>query len=90
MSVRIQVVLNEQEAARFKSQAQKESKSMSAWLRDAGRKMLETNKPYQSLTEATSLKDFFKKCNKRERGKEPDWEEHKKLIVESMQGHSRP
>lgn len=90
MSVRIQVVLNEQEAARFKSQAQKESKSMSAWLRDAGRKMLETNKPHQSLTDATSLKDFFRKCNERERGKEPDWEEHKKLIFEGMQGHSRP
>jgi hypothetical protein len=90
MSVRVQVVLNEQEAARFKSQAQKESKSMSAWLRDAGRKMLETNKQWQSLTDATSLKDFFQKCTERERGKEPDWEEYKKLVLEGMQGPNRP
>ena len=90
MSVRVQVLLDEQEAARFKSQAQKESKSMSAWLRDAGRKILETNKQWQSLTDAKSLEDFFKKCNERERGKEPDWKEHKRLLLEGMQGPHRP
>ena len=36
MSVRVQVILNEDEATRFKSQARKESKSLSAWLREAG------------------------------------------------------
>ena len=43
MSVRVQVILNEEEAARFKAQAGKESKSLSAWLREAGQKMLEMN-----------------------------------------------
>ena len=43
MSVRVQVMLEEDEAARFRSQSMKESKSLSAWLRDAGRKMLETD-----------------------------------------------
>ncbi|MDY6987364.1 MAG: hypothetical protein SWQ30_04835 [Thermodesulfobacteriota bacterium] len=63
---------------------------MSAWLRDAGRKRLETNKEWQSLTDTKSLKDFFRNCNERERGKEPDWVEHKELILEGMQGHNRP
>ncbi|MDY6951190.1 MAG: hypothetical protein SWE60_06745 [Thermodesulfobacteriota bacterium] len=63
---------------------------MSAWLQDAGRKRLETKKEWQSLTDTTSLKEFFRKCNERERGKEPDWEEHKSLILEGMQGRNRP
>ena len=40
MSVRVQVILGEEEAAKFKFQAQKESKALSAWLREAGKKML--------------------------------------------------
>ena len=75
MSVRIQVILGEEEAARFRLQAKKESKSLSAWLREAGNIMLELGK-IQPLTDTGSLKRFFKRCNKREKGMEPDWEDH--------------
>jgi len=90
MSVRIQVVLNEEEAARFKSQAQKESKSLSAWLRDAGRKVLEMSQKAQPLTDPNALKIFFERCNQREKGTEPDWEEHKRVILEGIQAGNRP
>ena len=90
MSVRIQVILDEEEAARFKSQAIRESKSLSAWLRDAGRKVLKMDSQEQSLSELDHLKKFFKKCNERERGTEPDWEEHKKLIEEGFSGKHKP
>lgn len=90
MSVRVQVILEEKEAARFKAQALKESKSLSAWLREAGSKMLETNQQRQPLTNSDSLKFFFQKCNQREHGTEPDWEEHKRLVLEGFQAGKRP
>ena len=90
MSVRVQVILKEDEAARFKSQAMKESKSLSAWLRDAGNKMLDIEHSRQSLTDPDSLKKFFQECNQREQGVEPDWEDHKRLILEGFQSIHKP
>ena len=90
MSVRVQVILDEEEATRFKSQAMKESKSLSAWLRDAGKKMIEINQQQQRLTDPDSLKRFFQKCDEREDGKEPDWEDHKRLILDSYQAGNKP
>jgi len=89
MSVRVQVILAEEEAARFKAQAMKESKSLSAWLRDAGRRMLEDNRQFQSLADTESLNRFFQKCDEREKGVEPDWEEQKKLIQEGFQAGNK-
>lgn len=89
MSVRVQVILDEKEATRFKSQAMKESKSLSAWLRDAGKKMIEANRQ-QRLTDPDSLKRFFQICDEMENGIEPDWEDHKKLILDSYQSGNRP
>jgi len=83
MSVRVQVILNEEEVTRFKSQAMKESKSLSAWLRDAGKKMIEINRRQQRLTDPDSLNRFFRKCNERENGVEPDWEDHKRFLLDS-------
>ncbi len=84
MSVRVQVILAEEEAARFKSQAAKEKKSLSAWLRDAGKKVLSISQQ-QSLKDPKSLQRFFKACREREKGVEPDWDDHKKLLLESYQ-----
>lgn len=90
MSVRIQVILDEKEATRFKSQAVKESKSLSAWLRDAGNKMIEISRQQQRLTDPDCLKQFFQKCDQGTNGVEPDWEDHKKLILDSYQAGNRP
>jgi hypothetical protein len=90
MSVRVQVILDEKEATRFRSQAVKESKSLSAWLRDAGKKMLEIQSQQLRLTDPVSLQHFFKECDDREKGVELDWEDHKKLILDSYQAANRP
>jgi hypothetical protein len=90
MSVRVQVILDEEEMTRFKSQAMKESKSLSAWLRDAGKKMIELNRQQQRLTDLDTLKGFFRKCDERENGAEPDWEDHKRLILDSYQAGNKP
>lgn len=90
MSVRVQVILDEKEATRFKSQAMKESKSLSAWLRDAGKQMIALNRQQQRLTDPDSLNRFFRKCDERENGVEPDWEDHKRLILDSYQAGNKP
>lgn len=82
MSIKAQVILDEEEALRFRTQARKESKSLSAWLRDAGRIVLEMHRDQGTLHTADAVKKFFQECNKREAGTEPDWEEQKKLILE--------
>lgn len=89
MTVRIQVIVDEEEAARFKSAALRESKSMSAWLRDAGRNQLADRKR-RPLDTPAELKKFFTERNKKERGREPDWEEQKTLILRGYQGSNRP
>ena len=84
MSVRVQVILDEEEAAKFRSRAARESKSLSAWLRDAGRKMLEASEQ-RPLNDPESLKAFFEKCRGREKGIEPDWIEHRATILKGFQ-----
>ena len=90
MSQRVQVILDDKEATEFKAQAVKEAKSLSAWLREAGLKMLEERKQWRPLSDSNALKRFFTQCNNREKGREPDWEEHKKLILDGFKGNTRP
>ena len=89
MSTRVQVILEQKEAVKFRSQALKESKSLSAWLRDAGKKMLEMNGRAQPLADPASLKSFFKRCQEREKGQEPEWEDHKRVILEGYRRGGR-
>jgi hypothetical protein len=89
MSFWVQVILEERDALKFRSQALKESKSLSAWLRDAGKKMLEIRKA-APLADSESLKLFFKRCRERETGREPEWEGHKQNILRAYQRGERP
>ena len=55
-----------------------------AWLRAAGRERLAkaSERPGMQTTEA--LDAFFQQCDEREKaGREPDWEEHLKVIASS-------
>lgn len=88
MSVRVQVILNEEDLSKFKAEALKESKSLSSWLRDAGRSALESKKARQ-LADPEELRLFFEQRQAREKGMEPDWDEHKKLITEGKKDAER-
>lgn len=91
MSVRVQVILDEAELSQFRSRARKESKSLSAWLRDAGRAQLVADGQRRLLEDAGALRDFFKACDRREGdGAEPDWEEHKAVLGGSYRAGARP
>lgn len=57
MSTRIQVILKE-EVAEFKHQARKQSKSLSALMREAAYRMLQENEK-KDLTEVNALKKFL-------------------------------
>jgi len=85
MSVRVQVILAEEEAAEFRSRAQRESKSLSAWLREAGQRMLQKTKTKETLIKLETLAEFFEACGRREQGQEPDWLEYKKMISKGFQ-----
>lgn len=79
MSVRIQVVVDEREREAFRAQAAAEGRSLSEWLREAGRDRLARNRPDQLRT-AADLEAFFAACDEQEEGREPDWEEHLRVI----------
>jgi hypothetical protein len=88
MATRIQVVVDEAEREAFRAQAQREGVSLSAWLREAGRRRLEAERPRLRLQTAEELEAFFAAIPDTG-GREPDWEEHKRVIGESMaQGQS--
>lgn len=91
MSVRVQVILDEAEVSRFRSRARKESKSLSAWLRDAGRAQLVADERRRLVDDASALHDFFTACDRREGdGAEPEWGEHKAVLGGSYRSGSRP
>ncbi len=52
--------------------------------------MIEINRQQQRLTDPDSPNRFFRKCNERENGVEPDWEDQKRLILDSYQAGNKP
>jgi len=81
MSVRIQVIVDKQEREQFQRCSRREGLSLSAWLRAAALDRINTESK-QKMKSVNDLATFFKECDRRESGREPDWEDH--LIV--MQG----
>lgn len=88
MSVRVQVILDEEDLSKFKAEAFKESKSLSSWLRDAGRCALESKKA-TPMVDPEGLRLFFEERRGKERGIEPDWGEHKKVISDGIKDAER-
>ncbi len=81
---RVQLVIPDEDRARFVQQAKREGLSFSAWLRAAAQDRLrkgQERRPFESLKE---LEDFYKRIDARHEaeglGPEPDWEEHKRVI----------
>jgi len=89
MSDRIHLVVKEAEKERYRRQAEREGLSLSEWLRDAARRRLAEADERPALDTLEHLRDFFEACDRRERGTEPDWNEHRRLIEESL-GQDRP
>ena len=80
---RIHVVLTEAQKVRYQSQAAREGKSLSAWLREAAdeRTARESRERFRTAEE---LDAYLEKCWERSSAdREPDWDETKKLILDS-------
>ena len=81
---RVQLVIPDEDKARFVQQARREGLTFSAWLRAAARERLEERQRAQRFQSPEDLQRFFKECDaRRGAGVEPDWDEHKRAIEES-------
>lgn len=81
--VRVQVLMEEKEREEFRSLAKRSGMSLSAWLRRAGREQASRQNERSRLDSTEALKEFFTRCDDRELGTEPDWQDHEKVIEES-------
>lgn len=83
MTSRIHIVVDEEDKERFRRQAEREGKSLSAWLREAARARLSERRA-SALDTAEELRAFFEACDDRESAPEPDWEEHRRVVERSL------
>lgn len=83
MPVRVQVILDESERERFRREAQREGLSLSAWMRRAAQERLAAGASSRLLRNVDDLDAFFDECDAREQGREPDWDQHRKVIERS-------
>lgn len=84
MPERIHLVLDPAEKERFRAAAVREGKTLSAWLRDAAEERLAAAQREHGLRTPEDLAAFFRRCDQRESGREPDWEAHKQVIGRSI------
>jgi hypothetical protein len=80
---RIHVILDEVDKARFRRQAEREGKSLGAWLREAAEEKLATASDARRIESLEDLEAFFAKCDDRETRPEPEWAEHRRVIGRS-------
>lgn len=83
MSRRIQVVVDDREAERFRRQAEAEGVSLSRWLRRLGRERVAAADREESIETVEGLKDFWTVCDSAQSGREPDWGEHLEVMRRS-------
>lgn len=89
MATRIQVVIDEVEREEFRRAAAREGLSLSDWLRRAARERL-ASRAQAGIRSVEDLRAFFAECRRRERGDEPDWEQHRAVIEDSKASGRTP
>lgn len=84
MSERIHIVVEAVEKERFRRQAAREGKTLSDWLREAAAEKAAAARKERPLDTVGALRSFFEACDARESGREPDWDEHRRVIERSI------
>jgi hypothetical protein len=90
MTERVHILLGRAEKERFRRWAEREGKTLSEWLREAAREKLAASSAGGALDTREALDSFFAGCDARERGEEPEWPEHRRVIEESIRSGSVP
>lgn len=84
MSKRVQVVVSEEERERFRREAERRGQSLSSWMREAALERA-AEQPVDRFATAEDVRAFFAACDaEREEGREPDWEQHRMVIEDSI------
>lgn len=85
MPERIHLVVTGEEKELYRRMAAREGRSLSEWLRAAAQERAAKAAP-RKLDSDEALREFFAACAARRvgQGREPDWEEHKRVIERSM------
>jgi len=80
---RIHFVVKETAKIRYQAEAEREGKSLGQWLREAADQKLEAARPRRFTVE--ELKAFAAECDAMHPpgAREPDWEETKRMLVET-------
>ena len=91
---KIQIDIPDEEHNRFRQQAEQDGLTLSEWMTKAAKMHLRSRRLLGERTYGKPLKseeeirEFFRLCDEltAEEGpeREPDWEEHKKVILEGM------
>lgn len=89
MVSRIHLVLDEREHDAFRARAAAAGISLSEWLRQAARARLEREAP-AAIASVEDLDRFFAERREAGSGKEPDWEEHLRVIEGSRRHGLEP
>ena len=84
MAQRIHLVVGSTEKERWRRLAERQGKSLSEWIRDLARAEAEAATTPRPLDTPEDLERFFAECDAREQGREPDWEEHLRVIADSV------
>ena len=88
---RVQLIMPNKDRDRFVHQARREGMTLSAWLRAAAHQRLGGQQESRFFRNAGDLRAFFRKCDELEGPeKEPDWEQHLRVIEQSRGRGSSP
>ena len=86
---RVQLVLTDEDKDRYTHQARKAGKSLNAWLREAASEKLVQSQNQGNINTVEELRAFYRVCDENiDIEREPDWEDHKKVIETSKSGGS--
>jgi len=89
MDTRIHMLVREADKALYRRQAEREGKSLGAWLREAAEEKLEAART-RRFESVDDLKRFFEARDAAECEPEPDWDDHLEVIERSRSGGSEP
>ena len=81
----VRLTISDQDHDRFVQQARKEGMTLSEWLQAAAIKRLEDTQRAEYFDSTIKVSAFFEECDAFKRPEsEPDWEDHLKVIEQSI------